>query len=103
MKLLFEEGRLYVDNMKFAYYGVRDGKLPTGTFAVEARYSHNHSKSLPYIESVGFVGASDDCAIVIGKVMGQRGVLPDGNAVSRLVACIETADETGTAVIAEIK
>ena len=105
MNLNFEQGRLYVDNIKFCYYGVTNGSanLPTGRFAVEARYSHHHSKTLPFVDSVGFIGASADCAIVLGKVLGRNSPIPDANAVQRLVTAIEDAEEAGMDVKAEFK
>ena len=105
MNINFEQGRLYVDNIKFCFYEVTNGSknLPTGRITVEARYSHAHSKTLPFVDSVGWVGASSDCAIVLGKVLGRNSPIPDANAVQRLVAAIEAADEAGLAVIAEFK
>ena len=105
MKIGFDDvGTVRVDNVKFCYWELGNDRedIPAGSYPVEARFSHVHDVTLPFIEGVGLVGFTADCAIVIGQVRHRVDVIGCSNTIQRLVACIETADETGRAVTAEI-
>jgi hypothetical protein len=105
MKLSFEHGKLYIDNVRFCHYEVtQDGSkdLQPGSYPVEARYAHNFGRVLPFIDGIGFAGDDDLCAIVVGRVRSQRGLLPDSHAVRVLVDAIEAAHETDVQVLAEV-
>lgn len=105
MKLTIENGKLYLNNVRFSLAEELNGRgnLPTGRHQVEARYSHTHSCVLPHIESVGWVGFSTDCAIVLGEVHAGGGLIPDRNTVERLIQRIEIQTDTGGSVLMEIK
>lgn len=100
MKIKFENGNCYVDNHRFAkYHGTN---LQSGTYPVEARWSHSHSRVLPLIEGVGLVGFSNDCAIVLGSVRNRADVLGDEHLVKVLADGIEVNAELGHKILAEI-
>ena len=99
MKLVLQYGHIYVDNIKFCKF---DGEPKPGVFPVEARYSHHHARTLPFIDGIGWIGSEPSDHICVGQVRNRLDVIGDSNTVKRLVACIETADETGNTVVAEI-
>jgi len=105
MKLSIENGKLYLNNVRFSLAEELNGRgnLPVGRHKTEARYSHTHGCVLPYIESCGWAGFTSDCAIVLGEVHSGGGILPCRNTVQRLVERIEIQTDTGGAVLMEIK
>ena len=107
MKLSFEHGKLYIDNVKFSKYEVAPNgskDLQPGSYEVEAeaRYAHAYGKVLPYIDGIGWIGTSPDCAIVIGQVLGKHGVIPDQHLVNVLVHAIEAESDLGYKVLVEV-
>ena len=104
MNISLDQGRLYVDNYKFCFYEVPNGSsnLPIGNHPVEARLSHNHGRVLPLAANVGWLGSSSDCAIVLGKVIGRNSLIPDEDAVERLVRSIEATNAADQLVILRI-
>ena len=103
MKLSFEHGKLYIDNVKQCKYEAQDGtKLSAGIYIAEARYAHAFGKLLPHIDGIGWVGSDAGCQITLGHVRSQSGLIPDGHLVRVLVAAIEAAHETDIQVLAEI-
>ena len=105
MKLTIENGKLYLDNVRFSLAEELHGRgnLPTGRHQVETRYSHHHGRILPHIESVGWIGDDSSCAIVLGEVRAGAGLIPCRNSVERLIGRIEIQTDTGGAVLMEIK
>ena len=105
MKLSIENGKLYLNNVRFSLAEELNGRgnLPTGRHKVEARYSHHHGKVLPHVEGCGWIGSTTDSTIVLGEVRAGGGLIPDGNTVQRLVERIEIQTDTGGAVLMEIK
>jgi hypothetical protein len=104
MKLSFEHGKLFVDNVKFCRYEAQDGSkdLQPGQYIVEARYSHSFGKLLPHVDGIGWLGNDAGCQVVLGRVMSQRGLIPDGHVVRVLTTGIEAAHETDIQVLAEV-
>ena len=105
MKLTIENGKLYLNNVRFSLAEELNGRgnLPVGKHSCEARYSHSHGVVLPHVESVGWIGSTTDCAIVLGEVRSGGGLLPCRNTVQRLVERIEIQTDTGGSVLMEIK
>ena len=103
MKLSFEHGKLYIDNVKFSKYEAQDGtQLSAGSYITEARYAHAFGKLLPHIDGIGWIGSDAGCAVSLGQVRSQSGLIPDGHLVRVLVDAIEAAHETDVQVLAEI-
>ena len=103
MKLSFEHGKLYIDNVKFSKYEVQDGtQLPAGSYITEARYAHAFGKLLPHIDGIGWIGSDAGCAIALGHVRSQSSLIPDGHLVRVLVGKIEAAHDLGDSVLSEV-
>ena len=105
MKLTIENGKLYLDNVRFSLAEELNGRgnLQPGKHQVETRYSHHHSRVLPHVESVGWIGDDSSCAIVLGEVRSGLGIIPCRHTVERLVGRIEIQTDTGGQVLMEIK
>lgn len=106
MKLLIENGVLYVDNKRFCYAKVNDDRCQDVrpiTRKVSTQYSHDHGKILPLIVDFGWVADDGQCAIRIGSVLGSDGPLKCHMSISGLVARIEAREDVGRAVLMEIK
>jgi hypothetical protein len=105
MKLTIHDGKLYLNNVRFSLAEELNGRgnLPVGRHQVETRYSHHHSCILPYVESVGWLGFTTDCAIVLGEVRAGGGIIPCRNTVERLVGRVEIQTDTGGTAVMEIK
>lgn len=104
MNISFEHGKVYVDNVRFAFYEVQHGAdLLPGIYPVEARYSHHHGRALPHVDGYGWIGSSAGCAIVLGQVRGRSNLIPDGRLVRILTENIECAVEFGGNVLCEVK
>lgn len=103
MRLSFEHGKLYVDNVKFSKYEAQHGtELRPGVHQTEARYSHNFGKVLPHLDGLGWLGADAGVQIVLGSVRSQSSLIPDGHLVRVLVEKIEAAHDLGDTVLSEV-
>ena len=105
MKLTIENGKLYLNNVRFSLAEELNGRgnLPTGRHPVEARYSHHHGRVLPHVTDCGWIGADSSCAIVLGEVRAGGGILPCVHTIERLIERIETETDLGDTVLMEIK
>ena len=106
MKLLIENGVLYVDNKRFCYAKVNDDRsenVRPSQRKVSTQYSHAHGKILPLIADYGWIGDDSQCAIRIGSVLGHGGPLKCSMSIGGLVARIEAAEDFGATVLIEIK
>lgn len=105
MKLSFEHGKLYIDNVRFCHYEVtQDGSkdLQPGSYPVEARYAHAFGKLLPHVDGLGWLGGDSGVQIILGRVRSQHGLIPDGHLVRILVESIEAHADAGDSVLAEV-
>ena len=104
MKILIENGLLYIDNKRFCYAKVNDGSktLRPVSRKVSTQYSHAHGKVLPLIADFGWIADDDLSYVRIGSVLGSDGPLKCHMSIGGLVARIEAAEEFGTTVLAEI-
>ena len=105
MKLTIENGKLYLNNVRFSLAEELNGRgnLQSGKHKVEARYSHHHGRVLPHVENIGWVGDDTSCAVVLGEVRAGAGIIPCRHSVERLVERIEIQTDTGGSVLMEIK
>mgnify|MGYP000326564644 CR=1 FL=1 len=105
MILEINNGVLYVDNVRFSLARLTDGSkdVRLETREVRTQYSHNHGRVLPIADGLGWLGADDLCAVVVGDVRGSNGAIPCLATEHRLVARIEAAEEFGVPVLIEIK
>lgn len=97
MKLEATQGILYLNNMQFCYIGPANGRtdLPTGSFTVEARFSHAHGDDMVHADGFGWVGATRGCDAVLGRIRTNAGVDPCQLTAGRLLAAVETAGDRG--------
>ena len=97
MRLLIEHGTLYADNKFLCYVGAGNGRrdLPVGSYPVATQYSHAHGTDLPNAMGLGWLGASDECDVVLGTVRGRDAVVPSQGALKRLLALVEAAEYRG--------
>ena len=103
MKLSFEHGKLYIDNVKFSKYEAQHGsQLSAGSYITEARYAHAFGKLLPHIDGIGWIGSDAGCTVSLGQVRSQSGLIPDGHLVRVLVGKIEAAHDLGDTVLSEV-
>lgn len=105
MRLTIENGALYVNNHFTCYAGVQHGSpsLQPGKYAVAAQYSHHHRKDLPRAIGLGWIGADDECDIVLGRVRKSDGVIPCPSSIAQVMAKIEVAEDDGKEITLEIK
>ena len=105
MNIEIQHGVMYVDQVRFSFVGAGDGRndIQPGSYPVEARYSHNHGKTLPHADGLGWLGFTPDCAIIVGKVRAGNGLIPSSDMVQRLLLVIETYEETGRGAVLEVK
>lgn len=103
MKIEFDNGKLYVGSVYHSFYETTDGKgIPAGMHRVHVDYSHVHRRNQPFIDGIGWIGTTKDCAVILGRVMGYNSMIPDQFAVDRLVLRIEDAEESGESVLAGV-
>lgn len=97
MKLLISGNRLYVDQLFFCCCEAGNGRdvLPRGRYPVFTTYSHVFGKDLPNAEGIGWIGDTDACDVVLGRVYGRDKLLPCPTHLSRLLALLETAEDDG--------
>lgn len=100
MKLLIENGTLYADNLFLCYAGAGNGRtgLSNGVYPVAAQYSHAHGTDLPHAAGIGWLGASDQCDVILGTVRGRDVVVPSQGSLVRLLALLEAAEDRGQTV-----
>jgi hypothetical protein len=109
MKLLIENGLLYIDNRCFCYAKVQDDgseDVRPATRKVSTQYNHHSQpagRALPFVDGLGWIGDEPSCAIRIGSVLGNDGPLPRSMVVNVLVTRIEACEEFSTPVTIEIK
>jgi hypothetical protein len=105
-KLTIRDGALYVGNYFFCYAetGNERASIPPGRFEVIHEFSHVHREPLLNAIGIGWIGASTECDIVLGRVRGVRGVIPSRADFGRLCAMVETAiEQDGRSVVLEVK
>lgn len=104
MKLLLENGLLYVDNVKHCKYEVQHGTaIQPGIYATEVRYAHAFGCNLPHVTDLGWLGTDRGVSIVLGRVRASSGLIPDGHIVRVLIAAIDAAFDAGESVLTEVK
>lgn len=105
MKLLIQNGLLYVDNKRFCYAKVNDGSqtIRSEQRKVSTQYSHHHGRILPMVDGAGCIADDDQCYIRIGSVLGSDGPIKCVMSLSGLVARIEAAEEFGSQILIEVK
>jgi hypothetical protein len=106
MKLHIEGGILYTGGLMFSRVGAGNGKphLPLGVFEVEVRTATQHgSIPLAWADGIGWIGGLGGCDAVLGRVVGQYGVLPCLSTARRLVSLVESALEAGERVTLEVQ
>ena len=105
MKLLIEGGALYADNLFLCYAGAGNGRtdLPAGSYPVAPQYSHAFGTDLPNAAGLGWMGAGEQCDVVLGTVRGRDVVVPSSGSLRRLLALLETAEDRGQATTLVIK
>ena len=105
MKLSIQGNRLYVDNLMFSHCEVKDGhgdKPFTGE--VSTAYSHYHSRNLPKVDGLGWVGADHKVSVVLGRVVKSDGeVIPCQLTEARLIGLANYATEQGKRITLEIE
>lgn len=104
MKLSIQGNRLYVDNLMFSHCEVKNGhgdKPFSGE--VSTAYSHYHSRNLPKVDGLGWVGAAPECAIRVGRVVtGDGSVMPCSVTEARILCMVAFNEEKGGKTTLEI-
>ena len=106
MKLSFEHGKLYIDNVRFCHYEVtQDGSkdLQPGSYPVEARYAHNFWRVLPLVDDFGWLANDISDPVVLGRVRTNSRTLPCKPSLDRVIALIEQCEDDNKAVTLEVK
>lgn len=100
MNLSIRDGAFYADNVFLCYAGAGNGRpnIPHGRFEVATQFSHVHGKVLANVYDLGWIGASPECDIVLGGVVGRSGVIPSRNPLGRLLAMIQAKEDMGSSV-----
>ena len=91
MKLRIESGALYLNNKHFCLVRAGDGRngIRSGSGKAYTKYSPEHGRVLAYSAEHGWLGASPECDIVLGRVRHRSGVLPCVAELDRLVWHLE--------------
>ena len=97
MRLEIAFSSLYADELFICHVGAGNGRdaIPVGRYSISPTYSHAHGKNLPLADGLGWVGASQQCDVVLGSVRARHGVIPHGPFETKLFALLEAADERG--------
>ena len=104
MIVSIDAGVVRVGNVKFCICEVSNGEaLQPGSYDMEARFSPDHGKVLPYVAGIGWFGDDSSAAIVLGTARNRSDVLGDGSVVDRLVACVEATADLGRRIVLEVK
>lgn len=91
VKLMVDSGTLYLNNKHFCLVGAGNGRngIRHGSGKVYTKYSPEHGRVLAYSDEHGWIGASSECDIVLGRVRHRANVLPCVVELDRLVWRIE--------------
>ena len=109
MKLLIENGLLYIDNKRFCFAKVNDDRsqdVRPFTGKVSTQFNHHCKEGgrvQPLIAGFGWVGYDGGDAIRVGSVLGNDWPLKCAVSVGGLVARIEACEDVGIPVLIEIK
>ena len=106
MKLLVDNGLLYANNVLCCRAEVKDGNPDQpGRSAITPQFSHHHhGRDLLLVDGLGWLGADDACAIVVGRVVdGTGALLPCRIAETRLMNLINAVTDRGETATLEIK
>lgn len=105
MRMLIQNGSLYINNHYTCHARGPHGSshLQPGTYAVTAQFSHAHGKDLPYAIGLGFLGADDQCDVVLGRVLASNGVTPCASSVAQVMVKIELAEDDGKEILLEVR
>ena len=96
MKLLIENGTLYVNNSLICHCEAGNGRpnIPTGRYQVVPEFSHVHGHVLLDAIGLGWIGPMPGCDVVLGGVRGRNGVIPSRDAFGRVLQRVEDAVES---------
>ena len=105
MRLEIDYPALYADGLFVCYVGAGNGRtaIQPGRHEVEATYSHAHGKNLVRADGLGWVGASQECDVVLGRVRDRDDVLPCESFERRVFALVEAAQDYGNTVELVVK
>lgn len=105
MKVGIEEGRMYINNVRFCLVEAGNGSaaILSGSYEVSSQFSHRHGRVLPNAHGAGWIGADADCDIVLGGVRGRTRLVPSAAFVDALLAKLEVAEGLGQYVLLEVK
>lgn len=101
MNLLLQLDNLYADNLFLCHVSAEE--LAPGRYEVGVRYSHDHSRDIPYVENVGWMGGEPWCDIVLGTVRSDAGLIPCPAIEQRLLRMLDRAGDRGERAILEIR
>ena len=92
MKLLIDNGVLFVDGLYLCYARSSDARRnqDDGCFKVEIRKDARG----PYVhvDGIGRIGAdAGECGLVLGRVLGRDSLIPCPTLVERLFALVENS------------
>jgi hypothetical protein len=98
--LEIEFNMLYANGLFICYAGAGNGRssIQSGRYPVEPTYSHAFRKNLVRADGLGWIGASQEYAVVLGRVRNRDDVLPCESFEKRLFALVESAEELGQSV-----
>ena len=104
MKLSIQGNRLYADNYILSHCEVEDGHRDKSfSGEVSTAYSHYHSRNLPKVDGLGWVGADHKVSVVLGRVVKSDGeVIPCQLTEARLMGILERNEEMGGRATLEI-
>jgi hypothetical protein len=97
MRFEIDDRAIYVDGLFLCYVGAGNGcsTIRSGYYPLEATYSHAHRKNLVRADGLGWVGASAEHDIVVGRVRNRDDVIPCQSFERRIFALVEAATEAG--------
>lgn len=105
MKLLIEQGVLYINNRNLCFAEPGNGRanLLAGIGSVRMEFSHVLGRALPFSDTHGWIGADRECDIVLGQLRSRNGLITSQPVLDVLVAKIVEAEDTGLAVTLEVR
>ena len=104
LKLVIENGTLFVGNRKVCSAGAGNGRtsLRAGKGAVKTDFSDEHDTVLIRADGLGWVGPAPECDIVLGQVRHRNGVIPCATVFHHVFTLVEHAEEVGEPVSLEV-
>ncbi len=105
MTITVIDGKAYVNNVYLCFVEAGNGRthLPVGRYEVIIQFSHRHGRVLPDALGIGWIGATPECDIVLGRVRHGNSVIPLDDCVDRLLSRLEEDEGLGRPIALDIR